>query len=80
MQPNEPQRIRGWIFDVYPSELGKVAVWVIAESGERGRLTDRFQPGIYVSAKQDDLERLTSQLFDNQKIYDAVKNQHQTSL
>jgi len=80
MQPNEPQRIRDWIFNVYPSELGKVAVWVIAESGERGRLRDRFQPGIYVSAKQDDLERLTSQLFDNQKIYDAVKNQHQTSL
>ena len=68
MQPNEPQHIRGWIFDVYPAELGKVAVWVIAESGERIRLTDRFQPFIYVSAEQGNLERLASQLFDNQKI------------
>lgn len=68
MQPSEPQRIRGWIFDVYPSEIGKVAVWVINETGERVRLTDRFQPCIYVSAKQEDLERLTSELFDNQKI------------
>jgi hypothetical protein len=40
----------------------------LLKSGERVRLTDRFQPCIYVSAKQDDLERLTSLLFDNQKI------------
>ena len=68
MHPNEQQCIRGWIFDVYPSELGKVAVWVITELGERVRLTDKFEPCIYVSAKQEDLERLTNQLFNNQKI------------
>ena len=68
MQPSEPRRIRGWIFDVYPSDFGKVAVWVISETGERVRLTDRFEPCIYVSGKQDDLERLISRLFDNQKI------------
>jgi DNA polymerase elongation subunit (family B) len=68
MQPNAPQRVRGWIFDVYPSDIGKVAVWVISETGERIRLTDRFEPCIYVSGKQDDLERLISRLFDNQKI------------
>ncbi len=68
MQPSEQRRVRGWIFDVYPSEFGKVAVWVITESGERVRLTDKFEPCIYVSGKQDDLERLISQLFDNKKI------------
>ena len=68
MQPSEQRRVRGWIFDVYPSEFGKVAVWVITEAGERVRLTDKFEPCIYVSGKQDALERLISQLFDNQKI------------
>jgi DNA polymerase I len=68
MQPNEPRRLRGWILDVYPADVGKVAVWVITETGERVRLTDKFEPCIYVSGKQDDLERLVSQLFDNKKI------------
>ncbi len=68
MQFNKPRKIRGWLLDVYPSDFGKVTVWVICENGERIRLTDRFQPCIYVSAKQDDLERLASSLFDNQKI------------
>src|SRR5665647_1861813 len=68
MQPSEPRRIRGWVFDVYPSDVCKVAVWVISETGERVRLTDRFEPCIYVSGKQEDLERLISQLFTNQKI------------
>jgi DNA polymerase, archaea type len=68
MQLNELRQVRGWILDVYPSDFGKVAVWVITETGERARLTDRFEPCIYVSGKQDDLERLISRLFDNQKI------------
>ena len=63
-----PNRVKGWLFDVYPSELGKVAVWVISEKGERIKFTDRFQPCIYVSGKQDDLERLISRLFSNEKI------------
>lgn len=63
-----PNCVKGWLFDVYPSELGKVAVWVISEKGERIKFTDRFQPCIYVSGKQDDLERLISRLFNNEKI------------
>ena len=55
---SNPRQIRGWLLDVYPSDFGKVAVWVISENGERIKLTDKFQPCIYVSAKQDDLERL----------------------
>lgn len=63
-----PNCIKGWLFDVYPSDLGKVTVWVITEKGERIKFTDRFQPCIFVSGKQDDLERLISRLFSNQKI------------
>lgn len=63
-----PSSVKGWILDAYPTETGKVAVWVITESGKRIRFTDSFQPCIYVSAKQDDLERLLSQLYNNQKI------------
>jgi len=60
--------VRGWLLDVYPSDTGKVAVWVITEKGQRIRFTDNFQTCIYVSAKQDDLERLISRLYSNQKI------------
>lgn len=60
--------VKGWLLDVYPIEIGKVAVWIIDEKGKRIRLTDGFQPSIYISGKQDDLERLVSQLFNNQKI------------
>ncbi len=49
-------------------DFGKVAVWVITETGERVRLTDRFEPCIYVSGEQEDLERLISRLYDNRKI------------
>lgn len=68
MQLTAPLRVRGWLLDVYPSDLGRVAVWVISENGERIKLTDRFQPCIYVSGRQDDLERLISRLCSNPKI------------
>ena len=69
--PAAPNCVKGWILDVYPSDIGKVAVWVISETGERIRFTDKFQPCIYVSAKQDELERLVSRLYNNQKIASA---------
>ena len=56
------------MLDVYPSGFGRVTVWVIGENGERIKLTDKFQPCIYVSAKQDDLEPLISRLYNNPKI------------
>ena len=71
LKPNKPataSRVRGWIFDAYPAEFGRVAVWVISESGERLRFTDKFQPCIYVSAKQGDLDGLLTKLCNNQKI------------
>src|SRR5512135_2046051 len=63
-----PSQVKGWILDAYPDTEGKVAVWIITENGERVRLTDTFQSKIYVSAAQDELERLISRLYNNQII------------
>jgi len=60
-----PDHVRGWILDAYPSAHGKIAVWIITENGERIKLSDNFQPKIYVSAKQDEIERLVSRLCNN---------------
>jgi DNA polymerase elongation subunit (family B) len=61
--PANPTRVRGWILDIYPSALGEIAVWIIGENGERIRLTDKFEPKIYVSGKEEDIERLASRFF-----------------
>ncbi len=63
MQSDNPMRVKGWILDVYPSGFGEIAVWIISESGDRIRLTDRFEPKIYVSGREEDLERLASRFF-----------------
>lgn len=60
-----PNSVRGWILDVYPSAFGEVAVWVVAENGKRIRLTDKFQPKIYLSGKEEDLSDLASQFSCN---------------
>jgi len=39
-----------------------MTVWIITENGERVRLTDKFQPKIYVSGKMADLSKLANQL------------------
>jgi DNA polymerase elongation subunit (family B) len=67
-RPASPKHVKGWLFDVYPSDFGEVAVWIISENGERVRLTDKFQPKIYVSGKQEDIERLASSLFSSQAV------------
>jgi len=68
MPSENPNRVKGWLFDVYPSVFGEMTVWVIAENGQRVKLTDKFQPKIYVSGKQEDLERLASRFYANQNI------------
>ena len=50
------------MLDIYPSGPGEMAVWIIAESGERLRLSDRFYPKIYASGAAADLSRLEEQL------------------
>jgi DNA polymerase elongation subunit (family B) len=81
--PVNPKRIKGWIFDAYPSDFGEVAVWIIGENGERVRLTDKFQPKIYASGKQEDLERLASRFFSSNAIASwnfAYKYVHPTDI
>jgi len=63
-----PDLVRGWVLDAYPAGEGEIAVWVVGEKGERIKYTDRFQPKIYVSAKQDELERLVSRIISNPAI------------
>ncbi len=63
-----PNRVRGWILDAYPAGEGEIVVWIISETGKRIRLTDKFQPKIYVSTKQDEIERLPSRLYNSQTI------------
>jgi len=63
-----PKKFRGWLLDLYPSGEGETTLWFIAESGERLRLIDRFQPKIYVYGKIDDLERLTNQLATSKSV------------
>ena len=62
------RRIRGWILDVYPSAFGEIAVWMIAENGERIRLTDVYQPKVYISGKAEDIERLASGFYAIQNV------------
>jgi DNA polymerase I len=66
--PSNNESVKGWIFDIYPSDLGEIAVWIIGVNGERIRLTDKFQPKIYISGTQEDIERLASSFFASQLI------------
>ncbi|UCC58623.1 MAG: hypothetical protein JSW14_01510 [Candidatus Bathyarchaeum sp.] len=63
--PPNLKRVKGWIFDIYPSAIGQMSVWIIAENGQRIRLLDEFDPRIYVSGREEDLKKLLSQLFSN---------------
>ena len=55
-----PGNVKGWILDAYPANEGEVVVWVITDEGNRVKLIDKFQPEIYVSATQEELERAQS--------------------
>ncbi len=60
--------VRGWILDVYPSAFGEVAIWIVAENGERIRLADLYQPKVYISGEKTDLEHLAKGLFTNHNV------------
>jgi DNA polymerase elongation subunit (family B) len=62
------RQVKGWIFDLYPSAFGQMSLWVIAENGERVRLIDAFQPKIYISGTEEDIERLSTHFFANRSI------------
>jgi len=68
MQSSASPKIKGWIFDVYPTGIGEMAVWIISQNGQRIRLTDKFQPKIYVSGKKEDQEKLVGCIYSNPDI------------
>jgi len=45
-----------------------MTVWIIAENGERIKLTDKFQPKLYVSGKISNLSRLTDHLANSEAV------------
>jgi DNA polymerase, archaea type len=65
---SSPCKIKGWILDAYPSNEGEISVWIISEAGQRIRLIDKFQPKIYVSAKQENIDPLVGKLYNNSDI------------
>jgi len=60
--------VRGWLFDVYPSGESEVAIWLIAENGERVRLVDSFTHRFFVSGSFSDLRSLAQKIEDDQSI------------
>lgn len=60
--------VRGWLFDVYPSGPDEVAVWLIAENGERVCFIDRFAYKIYVSGNFSALVRLAEKVKANSSV------------
>jgi DNA polymerase elongation subunit (family B) len=61
--------------------MGEFAVWIIAENGQRLRLTDTFRPKIYISGKEDGLERLAGQLLCDAAVvsWDFVQRRAKTT-
>lgn len=53
-RPKGAERVKGWLFDVYPAK-GAMVVWVISDDGRRLRLLDPFKPPFYVQAKPQEL-------------------------
>ncbi len=45
--------------------IGEMAVWIISENGQRIRLTDKFQPKIYVSGIKEEQEKLVGKIYSN---------------
>jgi len=54
------KKVRGWLFDVYPSTEGQMNVWIICADGKRIKLVDSFKPRFYVSSKNGSLTELES--------------------
>jgi DNA polymerase elongation subunit (family B) len=66
--PVVPERVRGWILDVYPSAPRQMNVWIIAENGQRVHLKDEFKPIIYVSDKKKSLSNLFYRLLSDGEV------------
>lgn len=62
--------VRGWLFDIYPSGPDEVAVWIVAENGDRIQLIDKFTQRIYVSGNFSALNCLTEKFRENSSVAD----------
>lgn len=60
--------VRGWLLDIYPIGPDEVAVWIIAENGQRVRLVDKYAQKIYVCADSAALNRLAEKLTGNHSV------------
>ena len=54
--------VRGWLLDVYAIGPDEVAVWIMAENGQRVRLVDKYVQKVYVCADSAALNRLAEKL------------------
>jgi len=48
------RKLKGWLFDVYPSPEG-MALWIITEEDQRVRLIDPFHPSFYFAGPPSEL-------------------------
>lgn len=60
--------VKGWLFDVYPVSPDEVAVWVIAENGQRVRFVDKYVQKIYACADYSTLNRLAEKVKSNSAV------------
>ena len=60
--------VKGWLFDVYPVSSDEVAVWVIAENGQRIRFVDKYVQKIYACADYSTLNRLAEKIKSNSAV------------
>lgn len=62
------RHVEGWVFDLYPSAFGQMTIWIITKNDERVCLIDEFKPKIYISGKEEDLERLSTRFCSDRSI------------
>jgi len=62
------RHVKGWIFDLYPSAFGQMSIWVITENGDRICLIDEFRPKVFISGKEEDLQRLLTRFFADRSV------------
>jgi DNA polymerase elongation subunit (family B) len=61
-----PHLICGWLFDLYHDNAGNMTAWLIDESGNTHRLTEKWVPQIYIKPKDASAKSLLSKVILNQ--------------
>ena len=71
--PAVPNHVKGWLLDSYPSDSGKIVVWVITEEAKESSSQITFNHAFMFLANKMLLNRLVSRLFNNQNIYQRIR-------